>query len=1039
MEQAYDVADYQDLYGNKSNPGWHPRGCLKGYTLVRRIYSPYRIKHPRVRAGWKQWVEQDFPDPRSPENFEQYFRRGQDDWVKVSWDEAFTLVAKTMLHQMKTYSGKDGGERLRAEGYPEEMIEAMHGSGAQVIKIRAGMPLAGVIRIHSLYRFANMLALYDGKLGARGWTNYDWHGDLPPGHPMVTGVQTFDPDHNDMRHTRLFILMGVNLVENKMADSHWWIETMERGGKIVCIAPEYSPASQKADYWIPIRPGTDVALILGVANIIFREKLYNEEFVKRFTDLPLLVRLDTLKLLRAKDVFQGYQNQKLTGYSIQVQKIPAPLREEWGDYVVWDKASNVPRAVTREDVGSKLLEKKLDPALEGTFTAKMVDGTEVELKPVFQLYKELTSEYDIDTTAEITHAPKELIERLARDLGSIHPAAIHTGEGINHYFHCDLTTRGVFLWMALTGNVGIPGGNVAHWAGNYKSAIFDGLPVWNAEDPFNITLDPLADGQQIKVKKYFKSENIAYWNYEDRPLVVTDRLTGQRVMLTGHTHMPTPTKTIWTANANLLNNAKWAYNMIANVDPHVEMVIVNDWEWTASCEYADVVFPVQSWAELSMADMTGSCSNPFLQVWKGGMNPLYDSKYDAEICAGIAEKLSKLTGDGRYVDFWKFIREKRPEIYIQRVLDASSTTRGYKAEDLLRSDKGWLMMFRTYPRIPGWEQINESKPFYNKTGRLEFYRDEDEFIRYGENLIVHREPVEATPYLPNVIVSSHPAIRPYDFGIPADATGAEDRQARNHKLPWAEVKHTENFLWRNGFRFYCLTPKTRHTVHSSWAVVDWNMLWANNFGDPYRNEKRSAALGDHQVNINPEDAKELGIEDGDYAWVEANPEDRPYKGWKTSDDLYKVSRCMLRVKYNNAYPRGVVMIKHAPFMATHKSVKAHETRPDGRALSEDTGYQSNMRYGSHQSLTRAWLQPTMMTDSLVRKNYYGQEIGKGYEPDIHSPNTCPKETLVRITKAESGGAGGMGVWEPVTTGLTPGHENDAMRQYLDGKFVKNGA
>ena len=48
---------------------------------------------------------------------------------------------------------------------------------------------------------------------------------------------------------------------------------------------------------------------------------------------------------------------------------------------------------------------------------------------------------------------------------------------------------------------------------------------------------------------------------------------------------------------------------------------------------------------------------------------------------------------------------------------------------------------------------------------------------------------------------------------------------------------------------------------------------------------------------------------------------------------------MLRVKYNHAYPYNIVMMKHAPFIATEKSVKAHETRPDGRALSANTGYQ----------------------------------------------------------------------------------------------------
>ncbi len=1036
MEQAYDVAEYSDLYGNKLSQLWHPRGCLKGYTIMRRLYGPYRVKQPMVRTGWKRWVEDGFPEPSAPGNAQKYFMRGQDSWTRISYDEAFTLVAKAILHIMKKYSGEEGATLLRTQGYPEEMIEAMHGSGTQTLKLRAGMPFGGATRLHGLYRFANMLALFDGKYGARQWSNYDWHGDLPPGHPMVTGVQTFDPDHNDFRHAKLFIMMGVNFVENKMADAHWWTELIERGGKIVVISPEYSPASQKATYWIPIRPGTDVALILGVANLVFKQRLYDESFLKKFTDMPLLVRLDNLKLLKPPEIVPGYVNSRLEGYSVKVQKIAPELREKWGDFVVWNSKTNSPSAVSREDLGDHLLTKNVDPALTGSFTIQTVDGKSVEVKPVFQLYSELCEEYDLDTTAEITGAPKDLIQRLAEDIGTVKPISINTGEGINHYFHCDLTTRGVFLWAALNGNVGIPGGNVGHWAGNYKSAVFPGLPRYNAEDPFDMNLDPNASGLDVKVHKYSKSENVAYWNYEDRPLAVIDRNTGQRVVLTGITHMPTPTKLIWTCNVNLLNNAKWTYNMIANVDPRIEAVIINDWEWTGSCEYADVVFPVQSWVELTIPDMTASCSNPFLQIWKGGIDPVFGQKQDIETYAGVAGKLAELTGDRRYYDYWKFVHEGKVEVYIQRILDASSTTKGYDVHKILESDHGWLMMFRTYPRIPGWEQINESKPFYNKSGRLEFYRDEDEFIRYGENLIVHREPVEATPYLPNVIVSSHQSIRPYDFGIPDSATGAEERQARNRKMAWAQVKNTGNFLWENGYRFYCLTPKTRHKVHSSWSVADWNQLWDSNFADPFREDRRTPGLSEHQIHINPDDAKELGINDGDYVWVDANPEDRPYKGWRPDDSLYKVSRLLLRAKYNPAYPRGVTMMKHSSFMATHKSVKAHETRPDGRAVSEDTGYQANLRYGSQQSITRGWLQPTMMTDSLARKDYYGQGIREGYEADIHSPNTCPKETLVRISKAENGGAGGVGVWKPATTGFTPGNESKTMQDYLAGKYVK---
>jgi nitrate reductase alpha subunit len=60
----------------------------------------------------------------------------------------------------------------------------------------------------------------------------------------------------------------------------------------------------------------------------------------------------------------------------------------------------------------------------------------------------------------------------------------------------------------------------------------------------------------------------------------------------------------------------------------------------------------------------------------------------------------------------------------------------------------------------------------------------------------------------------------------------------------------------------------------------------------------------------------------------------------------------------------------------------------------------------------------------------------GGEADNHALNTVPKETLVRITKAEDGGMDGVGNWEPVATGFTPGHENDFMGRYLSGGAVE---
>jgi nitrate reductase alpha subunit len=144
-------------------------------------------------------------------------------------------------------------------------------------------------------------------------------------------------------------------------------------------------------------------------------------------------------------------------------------------------------------------------------------------------------------------------------------------------------------------------------------------------------------------------------------------------------------------------------------------------------------------------------------------------------------------------DYFKFVYENRVDVYAQRMLDASSTFYGYSADVMLKSEKGWMVMVRTYPRTPFWEETNESKPMWTRTGRYENYRTEPEAIEYGENFISHREGTEATPYLPNAIMTSNPYVRPDDYGIPITAQHHDDKTVRNIKLPWGEIKrHTKD-------------------------------------------------------------------------------------------------------------------------------------------------------------------------------------------------------------------------------------------------------
>lgn len=1059
IEQNYDGDSYKDPQGNSSSVAWNPRACLKGFTLHRRVYGPYRAKTPAIRKGWKEWADAGFPslsDTPSLRDKYRFSNRGDDQWVRMSWDEANDYVARGLVAIAKTYSGEEGKKRLiEKDGYPAEMLEFWEEAGTRTMKLGSSLPPHGVAGKFGPFRFANMLALLDAKVrgvdpghahGGRGWSEYTWRGDQAPGFPFVHGLQTTETDFNDLRHSKLLVMIGKNLVENKMADSHWMHEIMERGGKLVTIVPEYNPPASKSDYWIPVRPGlSDTALMLAVVKGLIDRNLIDVPFVKQFTDFPLLVRLDNLKRLRAEEVFPNYTSSiDPAGPSFTIHGMTAAHAKANGDRVIFDSATNSMKALNREDVGARMVAKKFDPALDYRARVKLVNGTEVEVATVFSIYREHLKDYDLDSAAEMTGAPKNLIEQLITDFGTIKPAAIHIGEGVNHYFHATLHNRACYLILMLTGNIGKYGTGVSTWAGNYKGGIFHAAP-WHGpgvggymnEDPFKPLLDPAAKYTAATTHEYAHGEETAYWGFGDRPLIVDTPKAGRKVF-TGKTHMPTPTKVFWFNNANLINQAKWHYHLVKNVNPRVDLIVDQQIEWTGSTEFADVSLPVNSWLEAETLEMGGSCSNPFLQVWKGGIPKINDTRDDIAVWGGVAEALAKVTGETRFADYFKFA--STPEVYLDRVLAASFTTKGYTVKDIMAGKYGVpggaLFQYRSYPRVPFKEQIEDSLPFYTETGRMDAYCDIPEAIEYGENLVVHREAVEATQYMPNVIVSTSPYVRPVDYGIPHDSADPDLRAVRNVKMSWADVKKTKNPLWEQGYKFFFLTPKSRHSTHSSWAVTDWNWIWSNNFADPYREDRRLPGVGDVQIHMNPDDAKELGIADGDYVWIDANPADRPYVGADKDPSFMDVARLMARANFNPAFPRGVTMLKHAYYMSSPRTVKAQKERADGRALAADTGYQASFRHGSQQSVTRGWAPPMHQTDSLFHKKAGGMGFIFGFDEDNHAINTTPKETLVRITKAEDGGLDGKGQWKPGASGMSPGGEDDFMKSYLAGGAVK---
>jgi nitrate reductase alpha subunit len=1055
----------QDLYGNTASHRWDPRLCQKGLALVRRIYGDRRVKSPMIRRGFKEWADAGFPrDEFSGKPDAKYFQRGKDTWLRATWDEAYALSAKALDNITRTYSGPRGAELLAAQGYDPAMIEATEGSGMQTFKLRGGMAFLGATRIFGLYRFANMMALADAKIrgvepehaiGARGWDSYSWHTDLPPGHPMVTGVQTNDFELFTVEHSKLCIVWGMNWITTKMPDSHWLTEARLKGTKVVTVTVEYSATASKCDEVVVIRPGTDPAFALGLAQVILARKLYDLKWVQRNTDLPFLVRMDTLQPLRPEDLapaaLPGYRarppanldvlqagQKPPPGLQDRDQSASAAIAAEMMPFMVWDQRRQKLAVVTRDDMGPAFDRLGVTPDLAASRKVTLADGREVEVRTHFSLLEEyLNANMTPADVEKITGAPASAIESLATQIAANpEKTTIACGMGPNQFFNSDLKDRAILLVAALTRNLGFPGGNVGSYSGNYRSALFGGLPAFAAEDPFNLQLDPAGP---VKTKKYLHYESLHYYNYGDRPLRKGNTL------FTGKGHLPTPTKAMWLNNSNsVVGNVKWHFDVVNNTLPKIEMIAFSDWWWTGSCEYSDIVFACDSWAEFKHTDMTASGTNPFVQVYpKTPLARIFDTKADIEIIAGVSKALGALYDEQRFRDGWKFVDDDQVEVYLQRIIDNSPTLKGYTIGELHeKASEGIpaLMNNRTYPRASSYEQQRGEKPWHTKSGRLEFYRPESEFIDSGENLIVHREPIDSTFHEPNVIVAKpHPALRPKqpeDYGLRHDDLSTETRQVRHVQHSVDSMMATKHPLMASGYRHIYHTPKYRHGAHTTPVDTDFTGVLFGPFGDVYRHDKRMPSVTEGYMDINPADAKELGLDDGAYVWVDADPEDRPFRGFKPGTEAYKVARLVLRIRYYPGTPRNVARTWHNMYGATFGSVKGHESRPDGLAKNPDTNYQAMYRYGSHQSATRAWLKPTLMTESLVHKDMFGQSIMKGFLADVHCPVGAPREAFVKLTRAEDGNLTGKGLWRPAALGFRPTYESDAMKLYLKGAFVQ---
>ena len=362
-----------------------------GMARLEQQYHKDRLRYPLRRVG----------------------ERGEGQWQKIGWDDAFDLIAQRL--------------RKVAEQYGSRALAFFAGSGA-----------SGVLTRGSAQRFA---AAIGGTAHRAGGVDYG----VPKGLEYMFGVPAstyFRPGGHEMAdaiNSRLILLWGANSADTRLVDFHFVTAAQQSGAKLVCIDPNRSATAQRADQWISPRPGTDVALALALLDEIFSHGWQDENFLRRHSNAPFLVRRDNGALLRAGDLFGGNAS----------------------DYLIWDPARDC--AVSLDDCTA--------PALDGSYRVTLADGSAIDCAPVCEILRQLARNYSVERAGAITGVFPATIRELAREFSSRKPAAIRIGYGVDRWYYSDYTARAVANLAVVSGNIGVPGGGISLHDGTYAAPL----------------------------------------------------------------------------------------------------------------------------------------------------------------------------------------------------------------------------------------------------------------------------------------------------------------------------------------------------------------------------------------------------------------------------------------------------------------------------------------------------------------------------------------------------------------------------------------
>lgn len=727
---------------NADVPDFNPRGCQKGACYSERMYDPSRVKYPLKRVG----------------------ERGSGKWQKVGWEEALGEIADAMIEVMQ----KEGPERIVWSPGP------LYTFGANV---------AGQARLTDI--LGNIVLDMNPEIG-------DGH----PGAAVTFGKIVAERSADDYFYSDVILIWGCNPVYTQIPNVHFLLEARYRGARLVTISPDYNASATRSDLWVPVNPGTDAALALALAQVIVSEKLYDEKFIQEQTDLPLLVRQDTKRFLRASDLERGGSDEVL---------------------YFFDRAAS---RISQASQTSLALEGK-DPALEGSFEVETTGG-KVEVKPVFEWLKDLLGDYTPEKASAVTGTSPSVIRELAHLIAKAKAVTNVTNSNFSKYYHGNLMERAQILVFALCGHMGKKGSGYSAFPFLVHDG-FDAFSLVSSTGWFGGAGLMARFGPEIvKLKlKGFTEEMIAYelarkfyaegrwvsgvlfWNIHGglveysnragewdphlkRPAAEYLKESLEKGWQRVNPPPGKPPRIIFELGSNILRRIRGYPLVERELLPKLRSLVVLDSRMSSTALKADYVLPVAGWYERTDHKWV----TPLMPFIHGGERAVrhFEAKPDWEVVALLAKKIqerAKERGISRYRDSegnersledvydrltmgGKFT-ENDEEKVAEELLEQSTNLEGVEWETIKKKGYarftgvgGSVVSIGNACDIEPHETVSpftyhvEKKQVYpTLSRRIQFYIDHEFYLELGEALPVHKDPPTAGGKYPLQLTGGH--------------------------------------------------------------------------------------------------------------------------------------------------------------------------------------------------------------------------------------------------------------------------------------------